>query len=93
MDPQNIPSAFWTWLIDVLPSKGKSIQHHARISLVNLLTVNHIPHILKKAMDDLEGMHRRYPSLISSEPIQPPKYRLDVLPPQEQLLDKRSCVA
>jgi len=60
---------------------------------VNLLTVNHILHILEKTMDDLEGLRRSYPSLIPSEPIQPLKYRLDVLPPEEQLLDKRFCVA
>jgi hypothetical protein len=61
--------------------------------LVNLLTVNHIPHILEKTIDDLEGLRRSYPSLILSEPIQPLKYRLDVLPPEELLLDKRFCVA
>jgi hypothetical protein len=60
---------------------------------VNLLTVNHIPHILEKTINDLEGLRRSYPSLIPSEPIQPLKYRLDVLPPEEQLLDKRFCVA
>jgi hypothetical protein len=60
---------------------------------VNLLTVNHIPHILEKTMDDLEGLRRSHPSLIPSEPIQPLKYRLDVLPPEEQLLDKRFCAA
>ena len=51
--------------------------------LVNLLTVNHIPHILEKTMDNLEGLRRSHPSLIPSEPIQPPKYRLDVLAPEE----------
>jgi len=60
---------------------------------VDLLTINHIPHILEKTIDDLEGLRRSYPSLIHSEPIQPPKYRLDVLPPEELLLDKRFCVA
>jgi hypothetical protein len=60
---------------------------------VNLLTVNHIPHILEKTIDDLEGLRRSHPSLILSEPIQPLKYRLDVLPPEELLLDKRFCVA
>jgi hypothetical protein len=58
-----------------------------------LLTVNHIPHSLEKTMDNLEGLRRSYPSLIPSEPIQPLKYRLDVLPPDELLLDKRYCVA
>jgi hypothetical protein len=52
-----------------------------------------IPHILEKTIDDLEGLRRSYPSLILSEPIQPLKYRLDVLPPEELLLDKRFCVA
>jgi hypothetical protein len=60
---------------------------------VNLLTVNHIPHILEKTINDLEGLRRSYPSLIISEPIQPLKYRVDVLPPEELLLDKRFCVA
>ena len=54
---------------------------------MNLLTVNHILHSLEKTIDDLEGLRRCYPSLILSEPIQPLKYRLDVLPPQELLLD------
>jgi hypothetical protein len=54
---------------------------------VKFLTVNHIPHSLEKTIDDLKGLRRSYPSLILSEPIQPLKYRLDVLPPQELLLD------
>ena len=58
-----------------------------------MLTVNHIPHILEKTINDLEGLRRSYPSLIISEPIQPLKYRVDVLPPEELLLDKRFCVA
>jgi hypothetical protein len=62
------------------------------ISLVNLLTVNHIPHSLEKTINDLEGLSRSYPSLIPSEPIQSLKYRLDV-PPYELLLDKRFYVA
>ena len=60
---------------------------------MNLLTVHHIPHILEKTMDDLEGLRRSHPGLIPSEPIQPMKYRLDVLSPEEQLLDKRFCDA
>jgi hypothetical protein len=60
---------------------------------VNLLTVNHIPHISEKTMDDLEGLRRSHPSLILSEPIQPLKYRIDVLPPEELLFNKRFCVA
>jgi hypothetical protein len=60
---------------------------------VNLLTVNRIPHILEKTIDDLEGLRRSYPSLILGEPIQPLKHRLDVLPPEELLLDKSFCVA
>ena len=63
------------------------------INLVSLLTVNHIPHIVEKTIYNLEGLHRSYLSLILSEPIQPLKYRLDVLPPSEKLLDKRFCVA
>jgi hypothetical protein len=92
VDPQNIPRASRTWLIDVLPSKGKITYSTLGISLVDLLTVNHIPHILKKTIDDLEGLRRSYPSLIVSEPVQPPKYRLDVLPTEELLLDMRYCV-
>jgi hypothetical protein len=62
------------------------------ISPVNLLTVNHIPHILEKTIDDLQGLRRSNSSLILSEPIQPLKYRLDTLPSEELLLDKRFCV-
>ena len=60
---------------------------------MDLLTVNDILHILEKTIDDLEGLRRSYPSLILSEPIQPLKYRLDVLPTEKLLLDKRLCVA
>jgi hypothetical protein len=56
-----------------------------------LPTVNNIPHILEKTIDDLEGLRRGHPSLILSEPIQPLKYRLDVVLPEE-LLDNRFCV-
>jgi hypothetical protein len=58
-----------------------------------MLTVNNILHILEKTIDNLEGLHRSYPSLILSEPIQPLKHRLDVLSPEKLLLDKRFCVA
>jgi hypothetical protein len=44
-------------------------------------------------MDDLEGLRRSYLGLVPSEPIQPLKYRLDVFPLQEQLLDKRLCIS
>ena len=57
-----------------------------------MLTFNHIPHILEKTMYDLERLRCSHPSLILSEPIQPLKYRLDVLPP-EGLLEKRFWVA
>jgi hypothetical protein len=60
---------------------------------VGLLTVNHVPHILEKTIDDLEGLRRSYPGFILSEPIQPLKYRLDVLPPKKLLLDERSYIA
>ena len=63
------------------------------MSLVNLLTVNQIPHILEKTIDNLEGLRRSHPSLILSKPIQPLKYCLNVLLPEERLLDKRFCVA
>ena len=59
---------------------------------MDLLTVNNILHILEKTIDNLEGLRRSFLSLILSEPIQPLKYRLDVLP-YELLLDKRFCVA
>ena len=62
------------------------------MTLVNLLTLNHIPHIMEKTIDNLEGLRRGYPSLILSEPIQPPKCRLDILSPEERLLDKRFCI-
>jgi hypothetical protein len=62
------------------------------VSLVNFLTVDDIPHILEKTIDDLEGLRSGYPTLIFSEPIQPLKYRVDVLPPEEFILYKRFCV-
>jgi hypothetical protein len=58
-----------------------------------LLTVNHIPHILEKTIDNLERLCRSHPSLILSEPVQSLKYPLDILPPEELLLDKGFCVA
>ena len=57
------------------------------------LTVNYIPHILEKTIDDLKGLRRSYPSLIVSKPVQPLKYRFGVLPSKELLLDKGFCVA
>jgi hypothetical protein len=74
-----------------LPSNGKEYSAPG-ITLANLLTVNHIPHILEKTIDDLEGLRRSYPSLILSEPIQPLKYRLDILSPEKILLEKRFCI-
>jgi hypothetical protein len=47
----------------VLPSNGEDYSTPG-ISQVNLLTVNHIPHILEKTIDDLEGLRRSYPILI-----------------------------
>jgi hypothetical protein len=61
-------------------------------SLVDWLTVNHVPHIPEKTIDNIKGLCCGFSSLILSEPIQPLKYGLDVLPP-EKLLDKRFCVA
>ena len=63
------------------------------MSLVNLLTVNQIPHILEKTIDNLECLRRSHTSLILSKPIQSLKYRLNVLPPEDRLLDKHFCVA
>ena len=60
---------------------------------MDLPTINHIPYILEKTIDDLEGLRRSYPSFILSEPIQPLKYRLDVLLPEKPFLDKRFYVA
>ena len=60
---------------------------------MNLLTVHHHSHILDETINDFECLRGGYPSLILSEPIQPLKYRIDVLPPEELLLDKRLCVA
>ena len=60
---------------------------------MDLLTVHHHSHILDETINDFEGLRGSYPSLILSEPIQPLKYRLDVLPPEKLLLDKRFCVA
>ena len=91
MAPKNIPSASRIWPIDVFPSKEGDYSTPG-INLVNLLTVNHTPHILEKTIDDVEGLRRSYPSLIFSESIQPLKYRLYVLPPKKFLLDKRFCV-
>ena len=85
--PQNIPRVSRTWLIDVLPSRERILRTTAGIGLVDLLTVNHIPHILEKTIDDLEGLRGSYPSLIPGEPIQSLKYRRDVLPPEEKFLD------
>ena len=55
------------------------------------LTVYHHPHILKKAINDFEGLRRSYPSLILGKPIQPLEYCLDLLL-SEKFLNKFSYV-
>ena len=47
---------------------------------MDLLTVHRCPHSLGKAVDNLNGLHCSYPSLILGESIQPLECRVDVLP-------------
>jgi hypothetical protein len=89
--PQNIPRAFQTWSTDAFPSKRGNAQHRAT-SPVDLLTVHHLPHILGKTVDNLEGLRCSYPRLVLGESIQSPYYRFDVLLPEKRL-KKFFCVA
>jgi hypothetical protein len=54
---------------------------------VDFLTVHYDFHTLDKAVDDLEGLSRGYPSLFLGESVYPLDYRLDVLL-SEELLQK-----
>ena len=58
---------------------------------MDFLTVHHDPHILEKTVDNLEGLHCSYPSLILGESAKPLDYRFDVL--LSKKLDKFYCVA
>jgi hypothetical protein len=58
---------------------------------VHLLTLHYRFHILDKAMDDLEGLYSRYPSLVLGESVQPLEDRLNILLSKE-LLDNSFCV-
>ena len=88
---QNLPRASLTQSIDVLPSKRKNVQYYVT-SLVDFLTVHHNPHILDKAIDNLERLRCGYPSLILCESVQSLEYRFDVLL-SKKLLNKFFCVA
>jgi hypothetical protein len=54
---------------DASPSKRKDPQHPACDNPSVLLTVHHLFHILKKGVDDLEGLCGGYPSLVHSESV------------------------
>ena len=49
--------------------KRKDLDTQQATKLVYLLTVQYLFHILEKAVDDLEGLCCRYPSLVHGEPI------------------------
>jgi hypothetical protein len=72
--------------------KGRILNTQRATRLVYLLTVHHLFHILEKAVDDLEGLRRGYPSLVLGESVYPLQYRLDVLLSKE-LLEKLFCVS
>ena len=80
------------WSTDASLSKWKDPQHRRATSLAYLLTVHYLFHVLEKAMDDLEGLCCRYPSLVLAESVYPLEYRLDILLSKE-LLEKFFCVA
>jgi hypothetical protein len=66
---QNIPRAPRTQSIDVFPSKTKDSTQYPVISLADFLTVHDHPHILEKAIDNLERLRGGDPSLILGESI------------------------
>ena len=65
--------------------KGRILNTRQVTSLVHLLTVHYPSYILEKAMNDLEGLCCRYPSLVLGESIQPFQNRLYVLLSKELL--------
>ena len=67
--------------------EGMILNTQGVTSPVCLLTVHYHPHILDKAVDDLEGLRCGYPSFILSESIEPLENRLNVLL-SKKLLDK-----
>ena len=61
------------------------------ITQINSLTVYDHPHILEKAVDNLERLRRRRPSLVLCEPVQSLKNRIDLIL-SEKLLYKFLCI-
>jgi len=61
------------------------------ISQIYYLTVYDHPHILEEAIDDLERLRRRRPSLVLSESVQPLKNRIDLIL-SEKFLYKFLCI-
>ena len=72
--------------------EGRSFKTQRPESLAYLLTVHHYSHALDKTVDDLEGLRCSYPSLVQGEPVQPFKYRLNVLLSTKELLGQFFCM-
>ena len=82
---KNIPRASLRWSTDTLPSTEKTINTQRATSLEYLITIHYYPHILHKAVDDLEGLRRSHPCFFLGESAKPLQYRLDVLLSKELL--------
>ena len=49
--------------------EGRILNTQWARSLVYLLTIHYHSHILDKAVDNLKGLRRGYPSLVQGEPV------------------------
>ena len=71
--------------------EGQMVNGQRFITQINSLTVYDHPHILEKAVDNLERLRCRRPSLVLGEPVQSLKNRIDLIL-SEKLLYKFLCV-
>ena len=72
--------------------KGKMLNNQRLSTQMYFLTVNDRPHILGETVNNLKRLHRRRPSLILGQSIQPLKYGLDPILSKE-LLYEFLCMA
>ena len=78
--------------MDTLPSRAQVFNRQRITRRARSLTVQVLPHILDKTMDNPESLGRRSPSLVLRESVQPLQDRFDVVLP-EKFRYNFDCVA
>lgn len=78
--------------MDTLPSRAQAFNRQRITRRAHSLTVQVLPHILDKTMDNPESLGCRCPSLVLRESIQPLQDQFDVVIP-EKLRYNFDCVA